>query len=64
MKLQRLQNRIVRAIGKLDRRTPLRVLHLAFKIPYVYHYITKLCSRQAEVILNHENSNAHAIGQG
>jgi hypothetical protein len=38
-------------------------MHLAFKIPYVYDYITKLCKRQAEVILNHENPNIRAIGQ-
>jgi hypothetical protein len=35
MKLQRLQNRVLRAIGNLDRRTPVRDLHLAFEIPYV-----------------------------
>jgi hypothetical protein len=35
-----------------------------FKIPYVYDYITKLCRRPTEVILNHENPNARAIGQG
>jgi hypothetical protein len=64
MKLQRLQNRVLRAIGKLDRSTPVRDLHLAFKIPYVYDYITKLCKRQAEIILNHENPNVRAIGQG
>jgi hypothetical protein len=64
MKLQRLQNRVLRAIGNLDRRTPVRDLHLAFKIPYVYDYVTKLCRRQAEVILNHENSYVRAIGQG
>jgi hypothetical protein len=29
-----------------------------------HDYITKLCRRQAEVILNHENPNVHAIGQG
>jgi hypothetical protein len=29
----------------------------------MYDYITKLCSRQAEVILNHENPNVRAIGQ-
>jgi hypothetical protein len=63
-KLQRLQNRVLRAIGNLDRITLVRDLHLAFKIPYVYDYITKLCRRQAEVILNHENPNVHAIGQG
>jgi hypothetical protein len=27
-------------------------------------YITKLCRKEAEVILNHENPNVHAIGQG
>jgi acyl transferase domain-containing protein len=27
-------------------------------------HITKLCRRQAEVILNHENPNVRAIGQG
>jgi hypothetical protein len=64
MKLQRLQNRVLRAIGNLDRRTPVRDLHLAFKIPYVYNYITKLCRRQAEVIRNHDNPNVHAIEQG
>jgi hypothetical protein len=64
MKLQRLQNRVLRAIGNLNRRTPVRDLHLALKIPYVYHYITKLYRRQAEVILNHENPNVRPIGQG
>jgi hypothetical protein len=58
------KNRVLRAIGSLDRSTPTRDLHLAFKIPYVYDYITKLCRRQAEVILNHENPNVRAIGQG
>jgi hypothetical protein len=64
LKLQRLQNRVLRTVGDLDRRTPVRDLHLAFNIPYVYDYITKLCSRQAEVIQNHPNPNVHAIGQG
>jgi hypothetical protein len=64
MKLQRLQNRVLRAFGNLDRRAPVRDLHLAFKIPYVYDYIIKLCRRQAEVILNHENPNVRATGQG
>jgi hypothetical protein len=64
MKLQRFQNRVLRTISNLDRRTPVRDLHLAFKIPYVYDYITKICRRQAEVILNHENPNVGAIGQG
>jgi hypothetical protein len=40
MKLQRLQNRVLRDIGNLDRSTPVPDLHLAFKIPYVYDYVT------------------------
>jgi hypothetical protein len=36
---------------------------MAFKIPYVYDYITKLCRQQAEVIQNH-NENVRNIGQG
>jgi hypothetical protein len=64
MKRQPLQNKVLRAIGKLYRRIPVRDLHLAFEIPYVYNYIMKLCRIQAEVTLNHENPNVHAIGQG
>jgi hypothetical protein len=37
---------------------------VAFKIPYVYDFITKLCGTQAEVILNHVNPKVHGIGQG
>jgi hypothetical protein len=59
LKLQCLQNRVLRATGNIDRRTPVRELQVAFKIPYVYDYITKLCSTQAEVILNHVNPNVH-----
>jgi hypothetical protein len=36
----------------------------AFKIPYVYDYITELCRTQAEVTLNQINSNVHGAGQG
>jgi hypothetical protein len=64
MKLQRLQNSVLRAVGKLDRPTSVRDLHLAFQIPYAYDYITKLYRRQGEVILTHENPNVRAIGQG
>jgi hypothetical protein len=40
-----------------------REMHVAFKIRYVYDYITKLCRTQAEVILNHVNPNVRGIGQ-
>jgi hypothetical protein len=32
--------------------------------PYLNDFITKLCSQQAAVILNHENVNNRSIGQG
>jgi hypothetical protein len=62
--LQSLQNRVLRAIGNLERCTPVHELHVAFKIPYVYDYITKLCRTQKEVILNDANPNLHCTGQG
>jgi hypothetical protein len=37
---------------------------VAFKIPYVYDYVSKLFRTQAEVILNHVNPNVRGIGQG
>jgi hypothetical protein len=37
---------------------------MAFKIPYVYDYITKLCRQQREVIQNHDNEIVRNIGQG
>jgi hypothetical protein len=36
LKLQRLQNRVLRAIGNLYRYTPVCELHLAFRIPSLY----------------------------
>jgi hypothetical protein len=36
---------------------------VAFIIPYVYDYVTKLCRAQGEVILNHVNPNACGILQ-
>jgi hypothetical protein len=49
LKLQRLQNRVLRVIGNPDRRTPVRDLHVAFKIPDIYDYITTLCRKRTEV---------------
>jgi hypothetical protein len=64
LKLQRLQNKVFRNIGNIPRRTPVRNFHMAFKLPYIYHYITKLCRQQPEVIQNHENANVPNTGQG
>jgi hypothetical protein len=62
LKLQRLQNRALSTIGYLDRCTPFCELHVAFKNPYLYDYITKLCRTQAEVILNHVDPNIRGTG--
>jgi hypothetical protein len=62
LKLQRLQNKVLRTIGNYPRRTRVRDLHMAFKLPYVYDYLTKLCRQQAEITQNHENANVHSIG--
>jgi hypothetical protein len=35
LKLQRLQNRLLRTTGNLPRRTPTRAIQRAFQIPYV-----------------------------
>jgi hypothetical protein len=59
-----LQNKVLRTTGSFPRRTSVRDMHVAFQIPYVYGYITKLCRQQAEVIQNHENENVRSIGQG
>jgi hypothetical protein len=64
LKLQRLQNKVLRIIGNFPRSTPVHDMHVAFQIPYVYYYITKSCRQQAEFILNHENENFRYIGQG
>jgi hypothetical protein len=62
MKLQRLQNRVRRAVGYLLRRTPVRELHVASKLHYVYDYITKLSRKQ--IIQDHLSPNVRRIGQG
>jgi hypothetical protein len=63
LKFQRLKNGVLRATKDRHRCTQVREMQVAFKIPYVYDYITKLCRTQAEVILNHVNSNVRGIGQ-
>jgi hypothetical protein len=51
-------------LDNFPRNTSVRDMHVAFHIPYVYDYITKLCRKQAEVIQNHENEHVCYTGQG
>jgi hypothetical protein len=64
MKLQRLQNKVLRTTGKFPRNTPIRDMHISLQIPYVYDVITKLCKPQAKAIQHHENIHVRNIGQG
>jgi hypothetical protein len=63
LKLQRLQNKVLRTIGNFPKRTSVRDMHTSFEMPYVYDYITQSCTQQAEV-QNHENETVRYIGQG
>jgi hypothetical protein len=47
LKLQRIQNKVLRTIENFPRRTSVRDMHVAFQIPYIYDYITKSCRQQA-----------------
>jgi hypothetical protein len=64
LKLQRLQNKVLRITGKFPWCTPVRDFHTAFNFPYICDYKTKLSRQEAEVIQNHENEHICSIGQG
>jgi hypothetical protein len=63
LKLQRLQNKVLRTIGNFPRYTPVRDMYTAFNLSHVYDYITKLCRKQADALRNHENEHVRGIGQ-
>jgi hypothetical protein len=64
LKLQRLQNKVLRTIGNSPRRTPVRQLYTAFNFQYIYAYVTNLRRQQAGIIENHGNANVRKIGKG
>jgi hypothetical protein len=64
LKLQRQQNKVLLTIGNFPRYTPVRELHKAFNILYIYDYITKLCRKQVRIIQNHGKYNVRKTGQG
>jgi hypothetical protein len=63
LKLQRLQNMVFRPTGNIPRCTPTTDMRVAFKIPSVYDFITKLCRQPAEAVRNHYNDNDRSTGQ-
>jgi hypothetical protein len=44
LKLQRLQDKVLHTSGKFPRCTLVYKLHMAFQVPYIHDYITKLCT--------------------
>jgi hypothetical protein len=64
LKLQRLRNKALRTTGNYPRCTPVRDLHTAFDLPFLYDSLTKLCRQQTEVIQNHDNEYVRGMGQG
>jgi hypothetical protein len=50
LKLQRLQNKVLRTIGNFPKHKSIRDMHKAFNIPYVYDYIDRLCGLVVRVL--------------
>jgi hypothetical protein len=57
LKLQRLQNKVIRTVRTFPKCAPVRDLHMTFNLPYVYAYLTKLCRQKLEVIQNYDNEH-------
>jgi hypothetical protein len=61
LKLQYLQNKVLRATGKCSRCTRVSDLHQVSSLPSMCHY---LCGQQTEVLHNHENEHFRSRGEG
>jgi hypothetical protein len=59
-----MENNVHSSTGNFQRRTPVSEMQMGSHLPYMHHYMTKLCLQEAEVILNHDNENVRYIGQG
>jgi len=62
LKLQRLQNKVLRIIVNFPGRTQTCVLNVALKFQYIYDFLT--CRQQAVVLQNDDNENVPNIEQG
>jgi hypothetical protein len=63
-KLQHLRKKGFINVGNFPRGTTACDLRIISKLLWVYDDVRKLCRQQAEVNLNHENSNYRNNGQG
>jgi hypothetical protein len=50
--------------GNFPRHTSARDMRVAFQVPYVCDYMTKLCRRETEIFQNRENENVRKIVHG
>jgi hypothetical protein len=64
LELERLQNKSFRTIGNFSSHMSTRELRVAFKISYVYDFITQLCRQHAKIIQDHINATVCNTGQG
>jgi hypothetical protein len=64
LKIAARAKQVLHTTGNSPWCTPVHDLCMAFNLPYVYDYITKLCRQQAEVVKNHENEHVRSIGKG
>jgi hypothetical protein len=62
LKLKRLQNKVLRTIGNFPSCTPVRDLHTAFNLPYIYNYIT-IVQATSKVIQIYDNEHVRNSGQ-
>jgi hypothetical protein len=60
----RLQNKFLRTIGNLARRTPVRDLHVVYQLRTYMIIQQNYAGKKAEVIHNHGNANVLTTGQG
>jgi hypothetical protein len=51
------------SVDNFTRRAPVRDLHVALNIPYVYYFVKKLYRKQAEGIQTHQYPSDSNTGQ-
>jgi hypothetical protein len=64
MKLQLLQNKVLRTTGNYTRHTLVRYLHMAFQIPFVYDYVKNYAGNMQKSYKIMLTKNVRNIGQG
>jgi hypothetical protein len=61
LKMQLLQNKVLCTIGSFPRCTPVRDLHIAFNLPYVYDFVTTCCAGNKQKLYKIMRMNMFAV---